>query len=249
MWKIVTNISNSPPTRLLLIGVLVVFFFIGIIFLINMQDAADIPQVSEVNSSIETENSITNDERQNKEVEETTKKVASAQDTSPRAPATQASVSKTEEVTKSTATPTTAAPTAKPTAPEPEPIPITNWELVGTNPDRCSGGSEGDKIYCPPGWISTFYAYTTNGTTIKDYYTNHDIYGSPEGVTITLNKVSSNTLKGTVVSDRTQGLFNLFLYVTVNELAETQEKNTMIGWFSYLGICLRELPASGCANK
>lgn len=136
-------------------------------------------------------------------------------------------------------------------APQPTTTVITGWQAVSSSPDQCSSSSQGDRIYCAPGRIGTFYISTTKGTTIKDYWEIHGLdRGAMNGVSVTYRLLSSSQLQVQVTSNRTYDPFIVHVNIAVNESASPQQQTTLgLGlWFTYKAGCLASPPVSGCAR-
>lgn len=130
------------------------------------------------------------------------------------------------------------------------PTPIMGWEALASNADKCSSSSQGDKIYCAPGNVGTYFINTTQGTTIKRYWEQNGLdTGTAAGLTVTYSLVSPSQLRVQVSSDRTRDTFGVYVNIEVNELASPQQKASLSAkMFSFKAICLANPPASGCAR-
>jgi hypothetical protein len=115
----------------------------------------------------------------------------------------------------------TVAKTPTPT-PTPAAQPI-EWTLVGGSPDRCSGGSQGDRIRCEPGQAATWYMDVTGGATIDSYWSADNMEnGGYPGVTLTYTLVSPTRLRATFNSTVKFQYLGVTTFVKVNELTSPQ---------------------------
>lgn len=238
--------SVISGNRLLTVGILLVVMFgvgVGV-----YAKSTNNPQTAVVETQTTTTKQVDNGTTEQTQAPQSTvpSNTASPTNTKPNSQKT-ASSGGTTPTSAGSSSASASTPTPALT-PQPTPQPITGWQVITGTPDQCSTGSEGDKIYCAPGRVATFYISTTRGTTIKKYWEANGLdAGAMSGVTINYSLVSPSELRVQVSSNRTYDPFRVFIQVEVNELAAPQQQGAKGHWFQYKAGCLSTPPLSGCA--